>query len=103
MKCYTFKLVGLKFDSDYFSKFHKITEIHKQFIKPLHTVISCDSSGDEYYMINRVFEFTYRRPGGGKVGYCAAHLFRSFKKGKTPKKFCAVVETYFDSIQVFYL
>ena len=58
MNCYMLMLVGLKFDSNYFSNVHKIMKINKYFVKPLHMAISCDTSGDEYYMSNRVFEFT---------------------------------------------
>jgi len=46
-------LLGLKFDSNYFSNVHKIIKINKEFIKPLHMAISCDSSDDEYYMTNQ--------------------------------------------------
>jgi len=42
--------------------------------------ISCDSSGDEYYMTNRVFDFTSGSAGKKTVGYGGAHLFLLFKK-----------------------
>ena len=69
MKCYMFILVGLKFDRNYFSNVHKIIDINKYFVKPLHMAISCDSSGDEYYMTNRVFKFTSGSTGKKKTGW----------------------------------
>jgi len=43
--------------------------------------ISCDSSGDDRYMTNRVFEFT---SGSRKnpLGFCDAHLFLALKQGR---------------------
>jgi hypothetical protein len=43
--------------------------------------ISCDSSGDEYYMTNRVFKFTSGSTGKKTVGYgCCVRLKMSDAK-----------------------
>ena len=64
--------------------------------------ISCDSSGDEHYMTNRVFNLL------PEVSEETARLLRcSFVTlvsiRETPKKFRAVLVKYFDYIEAFRL
>jgi len=57
--------------------------------------ISCDSSGDEYYMTNRVFDFT--SGSEGKKRSVPVMLICSIcLKRETLKTFRAVVVLYFD-------
>jgi len=49
--------------------------------------ISCDSSGDERYMTNRVFLTYFLKCRKEPLGYCDPHLLRSFQQGRRQRNF----------------
>jgi hypothetical protein len=52
--------------------------------------ISCDSSGDEYYMTNRVFEFTSESTGKERLVTLMLICFVRFKECNA-EEICAVL------------